>query len=127
MLEMVDQPGQFRARANNAHISGQHIGGDGNDPDRIPTAGGLDSAYLLGGLVTVENRHLAVHEDGIEGARKECIDSFLTVADNLGLDTHAIEHADCNGLVHDIVLGNKHPALQWLESGSRRLELAVLM
>lgn len=75
-------------------------------------------AYIFGGLVAVEFRHLAVHQDQFVRRRAMQVQRLPAVAGDFNGATELFQHAHRDLLIDRIVIGHEYPF-----SGQRRIGL----
>jgi hypothetical protein len=87
------------------------VGGQG-DHRQVVAALALPGAQQRGGLVAVHHRHLAVHQDGVEGLRGRQREGFLAVLGDGHREAQLLQHRAGELLVDRVVLGQQHMAVE---------------
>jgi hypothetical protein len=76
--------------------------------DREVHAGRFTAADLGGGLVTVQDRHLAIHEHEVVERGLDHVNGFLAVGGNVGPATQPLKHAPRHHLIYRVVFDNQN-------------------
>jgi hypothetical protein len=92
------------------------VGGQG-DHRQVVAALALPGAQQRGGLVAVHHRHLAVHQDGVEGLRGRQREGFLAVLGDGHREAQLLQHRAGELLVDRVVLGQQHVAVEQAAGG----------
>src|SRR3990167_5268077 len=91
-------------------IAGEYTGGHGDDPHVAARA--VECTDRAGGGVAVDAGHFDVHEHQVVGPRGGRLDGLLAVGADIPRQAKTLEYFACDQLVHPVVFGDEHMALE---------------